>query len=173
MVIGHTGLRGCFSTLFFYGIGNNLKIYIFTIIESSKKRSILLLSVFLLLNFTMFLINVPRLDLVVNQIGRYILGYIGALTGIGGILYLSHYIDLCNFKIKNIFKYLGQNTFVILTFHQFLSPIICKYLETLPIPYLLNSLLRQALLWNLLFLLIIIGNKCFFSWILSRNHVRD
>ena len=162
-------LETVLSALFIYGIGYCSRFYILNRFSFSEKYNLLVsFFFFLLLNVIIVLINHPRLDMAWNQVGSYLPGYIGAFSGICWMFCLSRIIDLSTLKVKNVIVYLGKNTFVILAFHQFLSALIRKCLEELPMSSYLNSLLRQIILWILLIFFISLINK-YFSCILGRK----
>jgi len=144
-----------YSSLFF-GIGYLFRRYY----DSVEKWLIKIPRIYLFVALgVMFMVDVPvsyilkpMLDIGYNDLGVHVFTFLLALWGIVMVAIFSFMLN--DGFIKNVFKYLGKNTMVILGFSQVTLVAMKDAFIALGMPNVVSGLLRHALLWTLMVALI-------------------
>lgn len=103
----------------------------------------------------------PGIDMATNHCGLYGLNALNAIIGTLTVFLFAKKIqawNACNW-LRKFFLWAGVNTIVVLGLSQVVNMTMKGTMESLPIPNVVNSLLRHTLLWIMLWILATFINK--------------
>lgn len=158
-------LCSTFTATFYYGLGHLLKNQICQLI--SFKHKLISSILFLCSPGILVLITKQSIDLCGNNIPQPEPFYI--ILSISGSLGLLIFSTLkFNQHIKKYILYIGENTFIILSFHLLFIQFSNQYLYPFIPNTLLYKIVEQILIWSFLYLSIEVINKKI-KWILGKQ----
>jgi len=171
-------LSAVLPAVLFYGFGNILNG---TIQEAMRKfgnkRMLLLIPILGLLTVVLSIVINPAINMCLNRMTPYFLGYLGAFTGICLIFLMSNF--LARFSKKSFFldqskiviKYLGLNTLSILAFHMFFIGLSSGFVKPMIGSYFMYKIVEQIVVWFLIYLSIQTINK-YFPWLIGKKKLK-
>lgn len=153
-------------SILFFAIGNFIKKI--NLLNKEVKNNTIITIILVVLNIFLVYFSNTSIDMRNNNWGIVFLSPIISLIGIFSITLLSHSIMKIIF-LKNILCYTGENTIVIVCLSQLFSVLIKTYTENyITLPNYLFMVLRQVILWSLLFISIYIFNK-YCPYLIGKN----
>lgn len=163
------------TALVFYALGyyskENMERILVRIIQSNK--IVLLLIIALVINIAFCYLNEGKLDMCFNNMNNFFFTYISAIAGILFSIFISYFLTIRlkeGSSIKVFVTYLGRNTMIILGIHQIikigLSSASSLFDQTV---YIL--LIKHAIFWLLLHMVIVMINKHFYFFLGKRRSV--
>ena len=158
------------TSVLFFGLGCLSSKYLCEFIETHPTRHFYVWIVLLFLVSMLFIFNRPKPEFFVNFLGGGILTHLSAIAGAVMLCMIAAVISRIRIKLirpaKFAFKYMGKNSYVVLTFHQ----IILIALGSLELS--ISGSLKRTIMWVGLVLLIeLITRYC--PWILGRKYTKQ
>lgn len=159
-----------FYTLPFFYVGHMYKKYYFKFekIENNKNNIYLLIVINLIINIVCALISYNKykyaFSLFGNQFGIIWLSYISAIAGSFFVIYISKLINV------KFIRYLGENTLLYYSWHQYLAFPIAEFLLS-PLKGIID-INNLTIIYVLLICVLTIGLLTIFNYLLSNSKLK-